>query len=76
MGWSVKKKCIGSFTEIIFVVLEHNLSVAIWVRQRYHIQTMHLFQELAHVGACDGREQDKLQVDPLNFCLSKVKLML
>jgi len=37
---------------------------------------VHLFQELAHVRACDSGEKDKLEVNSLHFSLSKVQFVL
>jgi hypothetical protein len=46
------------------------------MRKGNHIQSMHLLEELAHVGAGDGREQHELEIDSLYLRLGEVELVL
>lgn len=45
----MKIKTCSSASKDVFVVLEHDLSVSVWVQQRQEVHLMHLLHELAHV---------------------------
>lgn len=43
-----------TFSKFVLVVLEHNLTVSVWMGKGNHLKSMHLLEELGHVGASNG----------------------
>ena len=72
----VQKQGIRTFSEDVAVVLEHDLSIAIRMQQRNDVQTVHLPQELSHVGGSCAGKQHKLEVNTLNLGFSVSHLVL
>lgn len=67
--------CWATF-ENVLEVLEHDLSITVWVHERQEFYLMHLKNEFSHVGACQCWEKNKFEVDSLDLRLNKVKFVL
>ena len=76
MGRSMQEKSVKTFSKLVLIVLEHDLSVAVGVREGNEIESVHLLQEPPHVCASGRREKHELKIDALDVGLGEAHLVL
>ena len=72
----MQEQGIVAFAKNVLVILEHDLTITVWMQERDDINVVHLTKEFCHVGAGSSRKQHKLEVDAQDFSFGKSHLVL